>query len=500
MFKNTLIRLTSESNDGVFDGQYEPIIINPGAEIALQSASLSRSLEFLNIDATNDRVQFQISATNGLKEVFFDHGTYNRSNILDQLGLLQERMNRQLLNTDSKELGSQTNIRINQDEKVEVHFGFSGTNNYMKNNNPTIVYNNTNVVGSPKTLRSTGASTNDLHTNYSYGTLPFTKGAGYLRVRSNNMVTNAGGSGYTIGLVEGMEKIRDGTFRLADVKYGIRFPNNTTHAYRIIKDGIETANTGGLTPLKFLTATRTDNDVAHIELSGGVIRYIIYQDGLTTDITDNADGLEYDQNKDYFPFIAIHGDANDTKLDLAGYTHDPFFRTPDNFDINLHAVQLDETINELTAPANPRAVGRNTVYNLVFEAQDVAEYFGFNRTEQNRTAEATADGLYISNKKVDTILYTDTYLVELLSLNLDSYDSFKKGRKNLLSTIPVSERVISQTGVLQYEPNNLFYISLNNTHQLSLRNLRARVITDRYEPIIMEGLGSLSILIKSPKS
>ena len=501
MSKNTLIRLTSDSNDGVFDARFnDEIIINPNAEISLQSASLSRSLEFLTIDATNDKVSFQVSVTNGLKDVFLDHGTYNRSTILAQLGTLQERMNRSLLSNDSKELGSQVNIRIDQNEKIEFHVGFGGASNMMNAGNPAKELVGVSLVGSPVSLRSNGGPTNDIHTNYVYGTLPFNKGAGMCRVRAQNMVTDAGGSGYTIGLVEGMGKLRDGTFRLADVKYGIRFPNNTTHAYRIIKDGVETANTGGLTPLKFLNATRTSNDVAHIELTGGVIKYIIYQDGVTTDITDDASGLEFDQNKNYFPFIALHGTSTNTRVNLCAFTFDPFHNLPPTFKLTEHAEQLDETLNELTAPANPRPVRRDTIYNLIFEARDVAEYLGFNNQEQNRAGDATVDGLYIGDKKVDTVLYTDTYLIEMLNMNLESYDGFKNGRKNILATVPVSEKIISNTGVLQYEPNTPFYISLNNTVPLSLRNIRARVITDTYEPIVMEGLGSITILLKSPKS
>ena len=67
----------------------------------------------------------------------------------------------------------------------------------------------------------------------------------------------------------------------------------------------------------------------------------------------------------------------------------------------------------------------------------------------------------------------------MLNISLDSYDSFGGGRKNILGVIPISEQVINnRTGVLQYEPNTLYYVSIKNKFKLSLRNIKATSINN----------------------
>jgi len=88
----------------------------------------------------------------------------------------------------------------------------------------------------------------------------------------------------------------------------------------------------------------------------------------------------------------------------------------------------------------------------------------------------------------------------MLSESLDSYDSFEQGRKSILAPIPVSERTISAgTGIVQYEPSNLIFIDLKNRKQRLIRNMRARIITDTYDSIEIEGLAELNLLIRSPE-
>ena len=95
---------------------------------------------------------------------------------------------------------------------------------------------------------------------------------------------------------------------------------------------------------------------------------------------------------------------------------------------------------------------------------------------------------------------SDIYLVELLNIPLNSYDGFSEGRKNILSVIPVNEKNVGQKdSVLQYEANNLNYITLKNDFEFSLRNIRARIVNSRFEPINTEGLTSLTFFIRQYK-
>jgi len=71
-------------------------------------------------------------------------------------------------------------------------------------------------------------------------------------------------------------------------------------------------------------------------------------------------------------------------------------------------------------------------------------------------------------------------------------------RRNILATIPISEVPISGTanGLIQYEPNNLFYISIKNRGDITTRQLRFRLLTGTYEPVLTSGLASMTILIR----
>ncbi len=87
-------------------------------------------------------------------------------------------------------------------------------------------------------------------------------------------------------------------------------------------------------------------------------------------------------------------------------------------------------------------------------------------------------GIFQANRNLKNVVVSDSYLIELLNLPLDSYDSLTNGRKNILASIPISERILTNTGIIQYEPNTLFFIDLKNDFPLTLRNIRARIVTD----------------------
>ena len=79
---------------------------------------------------------------------------------------------------------------------------------------------------------------------------------------------------------------------------------------------------------------------------------------------------------------------------------------------------------------------------------------------------------------------------------MDSYHSGEKGRKNILSSVPVIE---DNLGLIQYEPVNLIYVALNNKYKQTIRNLRARIITNEFSTISTQGTSELNLLIRKQK-
>ena len=105
------------------------------------------------------------------------------------------------------------------------------------------------------------------------------------------------------------------------------------------------------------------------------------------------------------------------------------------------------------------------------------------------------------------------YLLECQTFQLDSFDSYGLSavdrnansggsRRNLLATVPISEIPIPGTsnGLIQYEPNNLFYISIKNRGDITTRQIKFRLLTGTYEPVLTSGLASITILIRDPEA
>ena len=58
-----LIRLTTETNDGRFDNDYnDEIILKPNSKIALQSVAVESDITELIIDGSNEAVEFEIKS------------------------------------------------------------------------------------------------------------------------------------------------------------------------------------------------------------------------------------------------------------------------------------------------------------------------------------------------------------------------------------------------------------------------------------------------------
>jgi hypothetical protein len=124
--------------------------------------------------------------------------------------------------------------------------------------------------------------------------------------------------------------------------------------------------------------------------------------------------------------------------------------------------------------------------------RDRIPYINLNGTAEGVIAPATSFSIFGSQN----------YLVELLNLPLNSYDSFpsKRGRANILAVIPENEHESGNVeNVLMYEPNEMTYISLTNKSELSLRNIRARIIFPDYTPIETIGLTTVVLHLRPVK-
>ena len=236
------------------------------------------------------------------------------------------------------------------------------------------------------------------------------------------------------------------------------------------------------------------NDILFIRLNKGKIELGTWDTTGTGRIRVGA-SVDYDygttgaQNS-FIPIIGIFGDSTTTRIEVAKTSITPY--NSDTY------TQSDFVESNLLGDSLPQTSGASTLYKLNFATPTLADFLGFSQLlnsglDNGRTA------LFTSNSAFNKHIGTSTYLVELLSpVILNSYHSFSKGRKNILASIPVSERVINGAGQIQYEPNNLFYVSMNNLYPVNLRNISLRIIAQDFSTIFTEGFSEVSLLIREP--
>ena len=152
----------------------------------------------------------------------------------------------------------------------------------------------------------------------------------------------------------------------------------------------------------------------------------------------------------------------------------------------------------LNAPPRP-VPGTAVNENFLQMGSLVSEFLGYTNSRQPQNgfligAEAAyhAESVYFIPEEADAML------VQLMNLQIESYDSYSNSeydsggqRKNILSVIPSS----SSTGKIVYEPNYPTFLDLYNNEPITLRNLNVRVVREDYSDIDINGMATLVLLI-----
>lgn len=492
---NKLIRLHSEDRTGNFNCFFQDgIVINPDSEIALQSCTIDRTLKFLNINALNNKIEFQVQATGGVKEIFANVNMYTRETITTFFQDIQDKMNNKLDVQVSKEAGTQININITPNEKTSFSFLFSkkAILNAPATGDIHTTYKGIDLSNS-NIKSDSAASTTDITAHTVIHNKSFIRGAGYFRVRLDTFSDPAAG-GFIMGFIseDKVDGFHNGNFTQDDIEFGIKCPK-TNERIKIKFPGLVGPDADGFintafSLVKFATGDpANDNDQLQIEISEGKIELAHYneRDGIRNLLLSQT----FDRSKYYYPFISMLSGTNHLKLKSVHTVDDPYHPSlPNHVDIE----HTEETT--LTAPSqNSRA----TIYKLKFADNEVADYIGFNDLEQNPNDVATSDAEFIADRKITNVISSDSFVLEMLNMPLESYDSQFEGRKNILAVIPTRSMHLNQTSsVIDYEPNEKFFISLKNNNPLRLRNINARIVNEDFDEINTEGQSTINLVIR----
>ena len=499
---------SEDGKTGMFDALFnEEIIIKPNSEIALQSVSVNRAADFLIINANSNEIKFQIQNANvdgygGERTILLGEGTYSKTNVLDLFYTIEYLMNTKLELGAAREFNCQIKVGINKEEKVEFEYRSTSSINFVRTPaaNPICHYFGLSVSGTSHIYATTPSGF--IRANYAYCKPEFIRSCGVVRGRIQSFTNTQTGTpaGMLLGLVEktpeNLIKLQTANFTQEDFYIGIRTnsSNLPTDPYEIKHPTSAGFSDSLLNPFKVdddQTPTQADNDIMDITLENGEFKIIVRTsvDGGTNYVLQTTPFIN-DQSKSYIAVIGVFGNNTTSKLSYCSTSIDPY-------DISTFSAGTHEA-EAFTVGAVPRPTPQlgNHVSNLIFQSLEMANFFGFDQVEQNISDVSKRGAYYVADSSFSLVLSTNTYLIELLNLSIDSYHSLAKGRKNILASVPISEKVISHTGQIQYEPNNLFFVALKNNYELTLRNIRARIISNDFSQIETEGLAELSLLIR----
>jgi len=504
---NKLVRLTSTEIDGIFDAQFnDPLLIKPMSSIGLQSANINIFQPNISIIGGFNNT-FTVRQNNHTFEAALFEKTYNNTNYLDLLRDIADEANLGLKcdnnSGDPNAIGIQVNVRINNNAKVEIEM-LQGVVTAPINAGG-VASNRFKTHGlslTDSTVKKSGAlaAATDLTKSYFQSLGQFNKASGLFNCRIKHMTAAPAVGGFVFGLVH-KSKIhklhgQNSNFVEDDFTIAIQTGNAIANNY-LIKQGQN--NTGfvdsGVAPERVdgtAFPVESQHDVVQIRITEGVavIEVIQHTGGIqilgqpiSINVADNNNLLGENLQTEFYGVCCIRAALADLQLENFRFREDPYANAVDLAGING---ARNSQIAALTG----------AVRNIIFPTRDVPDFLGYNSLNLNINTDALLEN-FVADSTLKVLAKNERFILEMLNLNIDSYDGFLKRKVNLLHSLQLEQ---AQTGtshsIIRYEPNEIIYLDLNNAQELRLTNLRARIVSEQYEPIETEGFNVLNILFK----
>ena len=506
------IRLISSnnSNDGILDNEFnQDIKLEQDSQIAYRSLAVEIDPEQLTIDNSNNGITLQTkindATTSG--QANLDLGNFSTSNPDELLSNLDKACNNSLVEKPFN-IGTQFQSII-KNGKTRIESKFCPNSAPLTKENFAQPHGDTLNDASVSTSQysSSSSSADDVNIFFSYQ--EFGKGAAVFRTRIRNLVDNGGASntnGFDIGLsdVNPAEWDLTGNFTLTDAQktYNIKVKKPTENYFFNIKGNAN--QDGNFAPGSYALGTEATNDIIEFIKLGSNLILRVYRNSditvktlATVNLKTTYNGVgEFGVNQPLFPYIIMHGAQPNANLDSV-YTRcffDPFVSnvapTVLNTVEDVAGGNNHESLGVKPGQARPDQSGARG--QLTFESSTLAEYLGFNNT--TNLSETFANFVLHSDQNFNAAANYDNLIIELMNLQVDSYDGLEKGRRNIIATIPA---VKNADGAIVNEANNLVFIDLDNAQPRYFRNIKARILYGDFSTVKTVGLTSLSLLIKN---
>ena len=481
-----LIRLTSSDPLGIFNNSFNSTItIKPKSKICLTSLTSEEAVEGLTINDSNDSVRVQLSTATsggvGIRTIKLTHAVYKDTDFNLFFTDFTNKLNQTIVASGAG-LGYEYKVGIDNSGRVSI---LGKRSSYNTNAIPVNSWIKNSVEGDSSIKRvyssTNTASSSNNSVNMGLEQL-FCNGGGMFSCRINRLVDSGSNNGFIMGLTK-TDPASKPNYINAIIEHAISVGNvSGNYAYY---------NKGTLTlteiPINYKGDNNTDNPVLSIQLSDNKYKYVVYN-------LDNPNGIELfsidktddDENKLY-PFIIFKGGKNNTRVDSVKYTPSPYNVSP----YTQNIVNIEDPISELSV--TPTQSTRPTLQFIEFVSLALTNYLGFVNQINPQPIVAVSELNIVSSGEFVPTSFTDSFLVELLNLTVDSYDGSTNGRRNLLAVIPQSYNERQQ---IVYQASTLMWIDLLNAYSIDLREIKMRLVRDDNSPLRIRGISTAVIMIK----
>ena len=499
-----LIRLTSEDPTALFDCDFNGgITIPENSKIALQSVSANLQAGVFLVDTVNNKIIYQI-ATNYIREVELTPFLYFEGNTDELFKDIENKFNDKVSFVSgigvNKVLGLEWKAGIKSGGRTQIEYdigraeswsglGSSSVPNLWEENNTEYTLGGSNRVflGAEATQTPT-----DTFTNMCILPHACSKGCGYVRARLS-VLTNTGATntnGYIIAFSKTSPDPTD--FQERDIFIGIRvgFDNTTgVRYYALILNGVEQTRS---TTVPFIDGSGSiKNDSIELMITGSRVEANIYHNNPLPTTKINL-GFSAYNNEDLFPCYIFKGDRTHAQLNQTRFTASPFFQSAINLTQPPTSADEENDPASVNAPPQPPSVIPTSNNKLTFGSNELADYLGYASPIIPAFGTQVADvASFNAINEFSVGLGIQGFIIQLLNVNVESYDSLRKQRENILAVIPSTDG----SGDLNYSPPFMIPIDLNNIKPLSLRNIKARIVRTDYSNFIMEGTGLINLVV-----
>ena len=479
-----VIRLTTTEPNGIWDNDFkDDIIIKPYSRIALQNIVVETDGDPYIVNQANDTINYQLTSSEGELTARIAHGEYSevdgatgagQASLLNEIGFA---MNKAIAANAGKALGLQWQCVKSDKGKIEIGYmtapvkGSDMGDWTLKN-----VDLDTSVT--PNVFRRQGGTytTDDA---YMFNPNPFAKGGSQFRIQTSKLDVPGSGGATTQGVVIGLVQKDPTKFTtdpptIDDIIVGIRatkYDATATGDYRFIVNGVESNSSDPIV---------SETSFICIEANKGVYNAGYYVNSADT---FNLVGSAAMLNADTYMVMWFFGNGNVAQVNATTirYTTDPY-ATPTSV-LGVSSSSLGSLPQQFFQSTN----------GYLSLSSSLAQHLGFT-TERHPSAGNVSQGrtfTYHGVKQFKPLNLSDSFVVQLLSLKIDSYDGLTGGRENVLAVIPESDN----SARLLYTPPYPLFLDLNNNKPLSIRNFSARVLRNDFSEVETVGLSVLTVII-----